>query len=194
MKGKTVIWGILITMACTILVPLTRPKSEEAMTTSRWPQAERVIYKQVVVKTNVTSVWRAWTTREGIKSFFAPDCRIELKVSGAYEMYFDLTAAARLRGGEGCRIQAIQPQKMLSFTWNAPPHLPEARSQFTSVVIRLQPLSDSATQVTLIHSGWGDGGEWDQAFEYFTRAWGVVLYRLQVRFEQGPIDWANPPR
>jgi len=40
----------------------------------------------------------------------------------------------------------------------------------------------------------GEGGEWDQAFDYFTRDWGeIVLPRLKYRFEDGPIDWENPP-
>lgn len=49
--------------------------------------------------------------------------------------------------------------------------------------------------VTLIHTGWGEGGEWDDAFTYFERAWGdIVLHRLQHRFENGPVDWSDPPR
>ncbi len=39
--------------------------------------AERVIVKTAVIKAPVDEVWMAWTTTEGIKSFFAPDARIE---------------------------------------------------------------------------------------------------------------------
>jgi hypothetical protein len=47
----------------------------------------------------------------------------------------------------------------------------------------------------LRHDGWGEGGEWDTAFAYFSRAWtDVVLPRLKHRFEQGPMDWSDPPR
>ena len=38
------------------------------------------------------------------------------------------------------RYMALQPKKMLSFDWNAPPHLPEARAQRT-----LQPAEAYAT-------------------------------------------------
>jgi hypothetical protein len=49
--------------------------------------------------------------------------------------------------------------------------------------------------VTLTHSGCGDGGESDEAFEYFVRAWkDVALPRLAYRFSAGPIDWSNPPK
>ena len=43
--------------------------------------------------------------------------------------------------------------------------------------------------VTLHHVGWGDGGEWDKAYDYFDRAWDAVLANLQKRFAEGPIDW-----
>lgn len=93
------------------------------------------------------------------------------------------------------KILAIQPKKMLSFTWNAPPEMPDVRKQRTHVVIRLEPLSDNQTRVSLAHDGWGDGGELDQPFNYFTRAWlQIVPPRLRYRFTLGPIDWNNPPK
>ena len=42
-------------------------------------------------------------------------------------------------------------------------------------------------------TGWGAGPDWDKAFAYFETAWDVVLGRLKLRFESGPIDWSNPP-
>ncbi len=158
------------------------------------PERERTIYKQVDVVAAASAVWAAWTTADGVKSFFAPGCNIELKVHGAYEILFDTDAEPGTRGSEGCMILAIQPQKMLAFTWSAPPHLPEARAQRTVVIIRLQPVSESTTRVTLDRVGWGEGGQWDQAYEYFDKAWEIVLYRLKERFDQGPVDWSNPPR
>lgn len=83
---------------------------------------------------------------------------------------------------------------MLSFTWNAPPHLPNVRPQRTHVVVRFKELDPGHTQVTLTHDGWGAGEEWDQAFDYFTEAWGeVVLPRLRYRFAIGPLDWNHLP-
>lgn len=89
--------------------------------------SERTICGEVTVDAPVSDVWEAWTTREGVASFFAPDCRIELEVGGAYEMYFIPDAEPGQRGGEG--------------------------------------------------------GKWDEAFDYFKRAWlEVVLPRLVRRF------------
>jgi hypothetical protein len=80
---------------------------------------------------------------------------------------------------------------MLSFEWNAPPNFPDIRAQRTFVVVRMEPVGDSQTRVTLHHSGWGDGGNWDKTYAYFDRAWGNVLANLKARYETGPVDWTE---
>jgi uncharacterized protein YndB with AHSA1/START domain len=152
--------------------------------------AERSLDKEVIVPASIDAVWQAWTTTEGIKSFFAPDARIEARVGGPFEVYMDPKAEPGLRGADDMRVLAVQPKTMISFDWNAPPSLPQARQQRTFVVVRLQPVSDTSTRVTLHHTGWGDGGEWDLAYRYFDRAWTGVLGNLKTRFEKGPYDWA----
>lgn len=154
---------------------------------------EKFLQGELVIPANLKDVWEAWTTEAGVKTFFAPDCQVDLKPGGAYEMYFAPESQPGLRGGEGCRILAVQPMTMLSFTWNAPPSLPDVRGHYTHVIIRFIEKAEG-THVTLTHDGWGFGGEWDRAFDYFNAAWfKVVLPRLKFRFEQCPIDWENPP-
>ena len=151
---------------------------------------ERVITKQVVVKAPVEQVWQAWTTSEGIKTFFAPDANVEARVDGPFQIYFNPYAEPGLKGADDTRILALQPPSMLSFTWNAPPSLPEARKQRTYVTVRMKPVAEG-TQVSIAHGGWGDGGEWDKAYAYFDRAWGNVLNNLDKRFREGPVDWTD---
>jgi uncharacterized protein YndB with AHSA1/START domain len=153
--------------------------------------AERAIDKQVVVNATLDQAWDAWTTREGIVTFFAPDAKIEPRVGGAFQVYMDPGAPAGQKGADDMRFLALQPKKMISFDWNAPPSLPEARAQRTFVVVRFEPVGDKQTKVTLHHTGWGDGGEWDKAYAYFDRAWGNVLANLGKRFDRGPQDWSE---
>jgi uncharacterized protein YndB with AHSA1/START domain len=155
------------------------------------PAAERAIEKQVVVDAGVDQAWNAWTTREGIVSFFAPDAQVEAKPGGAFHIHFNPFAPAGSKGADDMRFLALQPKKMLSFDWNAPPHLPDARGQRTFVVVRFEPLGERQTRIGLHHTGWGDGGDWDKAYAYFDRAWGSVLGNLKKRFESGPIDWTD---
>jgi uncharacterized protein YndB with AHSA1/START domain len=156
--------------------------------------SERIIQLSVEIEAHIEAVWAAWTTPDGIKSFFSRYCNVDLHPDGRYEILFSLDAPEGQRGSEACRILALQPPGMLSFTWNAPPHLAEVRGQYTHVVVRLQPIGPERTKVTLTHDGWGEGAQWDEAFHYFEHAWGdVVLARLKYRFAHGPVDWDNPP-
>ena len=139
----------------------------------------------------VAEVWRAWTSREGITSFFSPDAEIDPRVGGAFHIYMDPLAAPGARGADDMRFLALQPPRMLSFDWNAPPHLAQVRPQRTFVVVRLEAVDERSTRVRLHHTGWGDGGEWDQAYAYFDRAWGYVLGNLQLRYVKGPMDWSS---
>ena len=153
--------------------------------------AERAIDKEVVVNATLDQAWDAWTTREGIVSFFAPDAQVEPRVGGAFHIHMDPGGAPGMKGADDMRYMALQPKKMLSFDWNAPPHLTEARAQRTFVVVRFAAVDEKTTRVTLHHTGWGEGGQWDQAFAYFDRAWGNVLDNLKKRYDSGPYDWTE---
>lgn len=152
---------------------------------------ERALDKEVLVPAPIDAVWQAWTTRDGITSFFAPEAEIDARVGGAFHVHFDPLAKPGMKGADDMRYMALQAPVMLSFDWNAPPHLAQARQQRTFVVVRLKDVDGKSTRVTLHHSGWGDGGEWDQAHAYFDRAWDGVLANLRKRFESGPIDWTD---
>jgi uncharacterized protein YndB with AHSA1/START domain len=153
--------------------------------------AERAIDKQIVIEATLDEAWQSWTTREGIVSFLAPDAVIDARVGGAFHIHFDPTAPEGMKGADDMRFLALQPKRMISFDWNAPPHLPQARAQRTFVTVRFEPLAEKQTRVSLHHTGWGDGGEWDQAYTYFDRAWGNVMVNLKKRFDSGPQDWTE---
>lgn len=160
-----------------------------AATTRCAAAAERAIDKEVVVAAPLEAVWQSWTTKAGIEGFFAPEAEVDARVGGAFHIHMDPLAEPGMKGADDMRFMALQPMTMISFDWNAPPSLPEARQQRTFVVVRFTPVDDRSTRVSLHHVGWGDGGEWDQTYAYFDRAWGRVLQNLQKRHSTGPMDW-----
>jgi uncharacterized protein YndB with AHSA1/START domain len=151
---------------------------------------ERRIVKEVVVKAAPEAVFKAWSTSEGVATFFAPEANIQARPDGPFEVYMNPYARPGMKGADSMRVLGVQENRMITFTWNAPPHLPEARTQRTFVTVRMQP-EGAETRVRLTHTGWGDGGEWDKAYAYFDRAWGNVMANLQKRFAEGPIDWTE---
>ena len=153
--------------------------------------AERAIDKEIVVAAPAQVVWQSWTTKAGIESFFAPEAEIEAKVGGAFHIHINPFGEPGMKGADDMRFMALQAPTMLSFDWNAPPSLPEIRKERTFVVVRLADVDGKSTRVSLHHTGWGTGGEWDKTFAYFDRAWGNVLASLKKRHETGPIDWTD---
>lgn len=152
---------------------------------------ERAIDKEIVVPAGLDAAWAAWTTRDGITSFFAPDAVVDAKVGGAFHIFINPLAEPGMKGADDMRFLAVQPKQMITFDWNAPPSLPEARAQRTFVIVRFAVVDDKRTLVTLHHTGWGNGGDWDKTYMYFDRAWGTVLANMKKRFETGPTDWTE---
>ena len=81
--------------------------------------AERAIDKQAVINATLDQAWEAWTTREGIVAFFAPDAKIEPRVGGAFQIYMDPLAEAGSTGAD-------EPPGITAFS--APPFTPPASS------------------------------------------------------------------
>lgn len=152
---------------------------------------ERAIDKEMVVAAPIDAVWQTWTSKVGIESFFAPEAEVDARVGGAFHIHMDPLAEPGSKGADDMRFMALQRPTMLGFDWNAPPSLPEARAQRTFVVVRLADIDGKATRVTLDHTGWGNGGEWDKTYAYFDRAWGYVLGNLKKRYDVGPQDWTE---
>ncbi|QSE98251.1 SRPBCC family protein [Fulvivirga lutea] len=136
------------------------------------------IVKKITLEVPVKVIWDKWTTEGGIKSFFAKKCKVQLEIGGAFEMYFLLGNQQGLQGSEGCKILSYLPEKMLSFSWNAPPEYPTVRGIHTWVVLLFKE-SGAHTELTLTHLGWGTGEEWDKVYAYFENAWDFVFNKLK---------------
>ncbi len=148
--------------------------------------SETIINKSIIIKESVKQLWWRWTTHEGLITFFGPENSIELKENGQFEIYFLMENPYGLRGSEGCRILKYAPEKMLSFSWNAPPQFKEIREggYKTTVVLKFKYLDDTHTEIELNHSGWLEGEQWVNVYDYFNSAWDRVFEYLAAAVEK----------
>jgi len=136
-----------------------------------------------VINAPVAEVWKAWTTVDGIESFFAPKAaKVEPWPGGAFELWFGVNQPEGTRGSEGCKVHSVRPMEQLVFEWNAPPTIPAIRPLRTLVYLDFKPLPDNRTEVTLRNFGYGEGEDWAKAKAYFARAWPAVMDNLEKRF------------
>lgn len=135
----------------------------------------RILSKEITVRAKIEKVWAAWTTTEGVQSFFSNNAKVELRVGGEFEIFFQMDSPVGSRGSERCRILSYLPNQMLSFEWNAPPDFGDLRNQHTHVVILFDQPQEGRVRLRLSHLGWGSGEDWDKLYDYFDRAWTMVL-------------------
>jgi len=167
-------------------------------------RTDRAIALEKIVDAPPARVFELWTTAEGVRTFFAPDARIEPRVGGAYEVLF---APAQdplgySHGTTGARVLRLVPDRELAFEWitfagdallgrNAPPVAPrslrDARPIPTWVELQFEPVAGDAgkTRVTFHHYGFRHGEPWDESYAWFGRAWAGVLDQLAAHFRSG---------
>lgn len=152
------------------------------------------LHKEVSVDVPLERAWRAWTTQEGARTFFAPLSNIELRPGGSYEILFFPDNPPGQRGAEGLKVLAVDPQRSFSFEWSAPTNWPNIRAKkHTRVTLHFEAEDEGRTRISLIHDKWGQGtfeGEsWQEVYDYFDSAWDTVLRRFLFSQEERPLDW-----
>jgi hypothetical protein len=63
---------------------------------------ERAIIKEIVVPAGQQQVWEAWTTQQGIESFFAPEAVIDARPGGAFHIHINPYADKGMKGLMTC--------------------------------------------------------------------------------------------
>ncbi len=174
-------------------VSIASPDSNAMTVADHW-QVLRVtpppIVNSIIVNAPVDEAWALWTDEKRMLEFMGFDANIEPEAGGAYQVIFVTNAETAIGRGNDGEIIAIEPKRMLSFTWMTPMHMSELTGNSTFVTLYFTPIDDGArTQVDLINVGYGLGKDWHDAYAYNLRGWDRVLAHFQYALEVGPIDW-----
>lgn len=140
---------------------------------------------QSLVGVSPQRVWRAWTEPETLCDWWGlAGADVDLRIGGKYALEFLADAPHGQRGSEACQVLSYVPGRMLSVTWDAPPHLP-MRGELTWLTISADPTQQGlGTLLTLEHSGLGRGPQWEDYRNYLHNAWGRVLRRFAVYWQR----------
>jgi uncharacterized protein YndB with AHSA1/START domain len=157
--------------------------SSRAASLSAPALSEKELVIEVVVPASRAEVWKAFTTSDGLSTWLTPGATVDLRSGGEW--------TARFPGGStgGGTIISFVPEKDLVISALAPEKFPTVRATRTTVKFEFEPRGGSETAVKLTQTGWKDGKEWDEAYEYLTAGNGELMSTLHRRFVSGPIDW-----
>ncbi|MBY0087947.1 MULTISPECIES: SRPBCC family protein [Brevibacillus] len=144
---------------------------------------------EIEVSSSIELVWWAWTRKERLVQWFAPDATIEPYLGGAYELYFHPANRDQM-GTKGCIITHFEPKERLGFTWKGPDEFADTMNHEDALTYVLVTLSEAGgkTQVLVEHFGWKEGEEWEKARGWHEMAWSHVLGSLKSALESGEGD------
>ncbi len=144
------------------------------------PPTERAVRVEHVVSAPIERVWSLWTTSAGVESFWAPEAIVDARPGGAYRVHFLPDGEPGSKGNDWGVVLGVDPPRRLVTTWYQPPYMPEVRNEATRLDVLLEPAEANRTRVRIVHSGWGSGRAWDEAFAYFDTVWPNVLTGLEA--------------
>ena len=152
------------------------------------------ISKSIVIDAPIELVWHAWTIPSRVSQWFAPQCVVEPRIGGPFELYFN-PADTRTMNTKGCTILKILQNEQLQFTWKGPDHLAAIMNneqELTIVTVTFTKIDDT-TEVTVLHSGWKTDAQWKDAIAWHEMAWTGVLSSLKSAIEKGEGELCCQP-
>ena len=165
-----------------ILAAAVATAAENPVKVTRIDAPEKAPKFEVVVPAGIDAVWRAFTTKEGAQEWLWQDVSVELRAGGDWIVHYP--------GGNtgGGTIVSFEPMKSVTMRAMAPEKFPEVRRERTTAVFSFEQVG-SGTKVTLLQTGWKQGKEWDDAYDYLAQGNAQLLGQLLYRFKNGPVDW-----
>lgn len=158
-----------------------QPSSPIASSAAQPDDSAKVLRIELSIPAPVHEVWEAFTTKQGLSSWLAPDVSVDLKPGGDWLVKFPGSTG-------GGTIVSFVPEKELVINALAPDRFPHVRAARTRAVFAFIAEGDT-TLVSLTQTGWRSGGEWDAAYEYLAAGNAEILAMLHHRFVAGPTDW-----
>lgn len=142
-----------------------------------------VIHQTARLACTPARAYQHFTQNELLEGFFTVKADVEPRVGGKYELDWDPESTPE-QATIGCRITALAENRMLAFDWKGPPPHGQVMNNadpLTHVALAFFPAgtpAEQATEVHVLHSGWGGGERWEAARDYFNTAWRQVLDAL----------------
>lgn len=129
---------------------------------------ERTIDIEITIDAPVEDVWEALSTSDGLMRWFPPTARVERGVGGSIFLSWG-------GGVEGVgRIEVWETNRRLA--WREPAD-PNAPIHFL-VDFELSARKGGSTKLRMVHSGFGEGADWDEQYDAMKAGWTYFIFNL----------------
>ena len=147
---------------------------------------DKIIYHSIILERSPHDVFEFFTVNKHLEQWLTKEADVEPRVGGKFELFW-VPEDKENDSTIGCKILAFQHDKFLNFEWKGPKmykHFMNEANPLTNVVVFFIPCtnensSTSCTDVYLIHSGWKDSAEWQEAKLWTGKNWDNAFERLK---------------
>lgn len=158
------------------------PKKASHVALTRIKQPEKALRFEVIIPARRADVWQAFSTSAGLDTWLWQDCTVDLREGGGWIVHYPMGMTG------GGTILSFRDGYQMVLHALAPERFPEVRRVGTTATFDFEE-DDDGTRVTLTQTGWRDGEEWDNAYEYLAAGNAQMLEQLYTRFARGPLRW-----
>lgn len=148
------------------------------------PSASNLLRQSAVIEGAVAEVWAALTTKQGMESWLAPHCEIDLKLGGLMRVQYSKDKGLDDPSTIENAIICLEPERMYALKVSRPPagfRFQEAIKDMWTV-IRLEPLGSKATRVTCTSMGFNDRPDSQEMRGHFEKGNAWTLRKLKQKF------------
>lgn len=137
--------------------------------------------KEIELKQEIAAdpetVFRALTDVDELSRWWTTSADSDARTGGAFEYRFEFPEEPERNHTYSGTYDAVVPNERVAYPW-------QGRLGDTKVEVTLRPSGDG-TELRLVHSGWGEGGEWPTAVKMHEEGWAFFLGNLKSHLERG---------
>jgi uncharacterized protein YndB with AHSA1/START domain len=141
-----------------------------------------IIVQTATLNTTPDKAFRMFTENELLENWLTVKADVEPEPGGKYELFWE-PGDPENNSTIGCKVLAVDNPGFINFEWKGPKqfkHFMNDVQPLTNVTVTFIPLeNETRVKVTLIHTGWRDSAEWEEARQYFINAWNGAFRKLE---------------
>lgn len=146
---------------------------------------DKIIYLSAKINCDLNHAYRLFTDNQLLESWLSTVAEVEPVVGGKYELFWDHDDREN-NSTIGCKVTAVEENGFIAFEWKSPKqfkHFANNADPLTHVVVVFTP-NKNGVEVRLLHTGWRNSAEWDEARVWQERAWNIAFDNLKQQINK----------
>ena len=146
--------------------------------------SDKIISITTVLNCSPEIAFSYFSENELLEKWLTAKADVVMEPGGKFELFWtpddlDLTNNSTY----GCKVLAVDKPNYLNIEWKGNAEQKSFMNSvrpLTNVTVIFTKMDSTRTKVTLVHTGWRLGEEWEAARLYFTNAWSGALMELET--------------